>query len=154
MTEPQPAPWATAEDVTTLTGASVTEIELARARSVIELVVGRAEAGSNPTSKVRLKLRQAVAYQAAWMKDQPDLFSRMDLEQLSQDGFSAKLRESAQFLAPLARSALRSIVTGSGSTLTTVGMANPYTSGARRYYPASEGVVAVHDYPDDRWQQL
>lgn len=77
-------------------------------------VLTRAEhgAGGGPLREIddrdRYFLRLATAYQVAFMHDNPDMFSRADVTDASQDGESASFRNpDAHLLAPLARKALR-----------------------------------------------
>ena len=100
--------WATAEDAVTLTGTPVAEDDVVRAQAAVELAVGRteAEASAEITPRDLEWLRRAVAYQAVWMTRQPDLFRRLEVRQLAQDGMSATFTGSALVLAPWTRRAL------------------------------------------------
>lgn len=152
MTEPTPR-WATVGDVQVLTGASVTDAELLRAQALVELAVGRTAAQSSPTARLAGKLRQAVAYQAAWMKGQPDVFTRLDMTKVAQDGANVDLAADALILAPLAKRALGSLVRRpSGGT--SVALESTWGTAAAPYYPWAEGVVAVHDYEGEHWEPL
>lgn len=103
-------PWATPESVTVITGRTVDEAGIARAAAVIESVTGLIESVMRPetTDRDLYWLKQATSYQAAWMLDNPDVFSRADVTSAGQDGESAAFRNvDAHLLAPLARKALR-----------------------------------------------
>lgn len=102
--------WATAQDVQSLTGKVVDDLVVLQAQAVIELTSGGRVASLDSTllSTRNLDwLRRAVSYQAAWMVDQPDLFTRMDVSTMSQDGASATIRRDGLVLAPLARHCLK-----------------------------------------------
>lgn len=96
--------WATAAEVLDLTGATVTDAQLAQAQGIVELYAETTEAAdADQSAKTLRTLKRAVAYQAAWMTTQIDLFARLEVTSLSQDGVSLTPSEpDAQFLAPLA----------------------------------------------------
>jgi hypothetical protein len=147
-------PWASESDVSDITGIEVSAETVARAQSTIETIVGRME---SELSTVNMRssdlswLKKAVAYQAAWMSDQPDLFTRSGVEQLSQDGASVRPTPDGQTLAPFARKALRRL--GWKGTRSIYTPSTLWPDGPKRY-PASEGVVAVHDYGSEPWRPL
>lgn len=98
----------TTQEVKTLTGRTVTDDEIARAESHLELFHGLIVARPDITDRDAEWLKRAVAYQAAWMQGHPDLYEREDVTSASQDGESASFRNvEAHLLAPLARKALR-----------------------------------------------
>lgn len=102
--------WATTEDVTEITGHIVTAPTLAIARGIVETLTGLFESIERPDISDRdLEwLKRAVAYQAAFVKDNPDLFSRIDVTNASQDGEAVTFRNvDAHLLAPLARKCIR-----------------------------------------------
>lgn len=102
--------WATVEDVAEITGMTVVATDVAKARGIIETLVGVFESVERPGINDRdLEwLRRAVAYQAAFVKDNPDLFSRIDVTSAGQDGQSVAFRNvDAHMLAPLARKCIR-----------------------------------------------
>lgn len=73
---------------------------------------GPANPGSLRTDTTRRDLywlRQAVAFQAAWLADTPDYLERNDVESASQDGQSVTLKQDALVLAPLARRAIKKL---------------------------------------------
>ncbi len=102
--------WATVSDVADITGNVVTAPQIAIARGVIETLVGVFESANRPDISDRdLEwLKRAVCYEAAFVKDNPDLFSRIDVTSASQDGESVAFRNvDAHLLAPLARKCIR-----------------------------------------------
>ena len=104
------APWATLGDVADITGKTVTTSERGIAVRSLETMLGLIEAVERPDipDRDRYWLRLATAYQAAFVHDNPDLFSRADVTSASQDGESASFRNpDAHVLAPLARKAIR-----------------------------------------------
>jgi hypothetical protein len=102
--------WATVANVSDIVGLSVTEIEIRRAVATLETVTGLIEAVDRPdiTDRDRHYLMLMTCYQVAFMKDNPDLFSRADVTSASQDGESASFRNvDSHLFAPLARKAYR-----------------------------------------------
>jgi len=107
--------WATAADVLSLTGSTVTDPQLTQANAVIELHAGRIytlatlstpSGVTNTGARDAEWMRRACAYQAAWMLSQPDMFSRIDLSAVTQEGRAVGLKEHSFVLAPLAKRAL------------------------------------------------
>ncbi|WP_018502990.1 hypothetical protein [Parafrankia discariae] len=102
--------WATTADVAALTGVTVTDALLAQAQGVIDIHAGRTWADdlTRVGDRDRSWLALAVAYQAAWMAAQIDLFSRTEVTAVNQDGMQySPGHEDAMVLAPLARRSLR-----------------------------------------------
>jgi hypothetical protein len=114
--------WATAEDVQTLTGKVVQDSDIQQAEGAIALLsaIGRAALLDSTILSTRNLdwLRMASAYQTAWLVEQPDYFSRMDVSQMTQDGTSATLKADALVLAPLARRCLKRLSWRGVRTLT------------------------------------
>ena len=103
-------PWASIADVAEKTGVTVTTQERLFAVATLETMTGAIEDVSRVDISDRdlYWLKLAVCYQAAYVHDNPDLYSRADVMSVSQDGESASFRNpDAQILAPLARKALR-----------------------------------------------
>lgn len=99
--------WATAADVLTYTGITVTDAEVLRAQAIVELFAGTtteaSDRGMISTGNLR-KLRRAVAYQAGWATEHPDVFTNVDVTGWSQDGASGtQAHVNAALLAPLAK---------------------------------------------------
>ena len=103
------AAWSTVAQVLTLTAATVTEDELTRAEAVVALAVGR-DPATTPADALSARdaswIGKAVAYQAAWMQAQPDMFTRSAVTSYGDNGQSLTFAPSGQTLAPLARRAL------------------------------------------------
>ena len=107
--------WATSSDVTSLTGQTVTEAVVNQANAVIEVHSGRVyslSGVSDPNGVTNTGardiewMRRACAYQAAWMAAQPDMFTRLDLNAVNQEGRAVGLKDYTLVLAPLAKRAL------------------------------------------------
>ena len=103
-------PWASVADVVAKTGETVTEMHRTIAVGVLESVTGLIEEveRSDISDRDRYWLKLATCYQAAFVKNQPDLFSREDVSSVTQDGASAAYRNpDSHLLSPLARKCLR-----------------------------------------------
>lgn len=100
--------WATPQQVTEITGTTVTDAQLSQAQSSIEVLCNRIYPD---TPRIRPRdlywLGRAVAYQAAWEQGQYDLNTRMDANQVQQDGIVANLDARAMTLSPRAKGALQ-----------------------------------------------
>lgn len=113
------ASWASLSDVLTLTKTTVDAATLMQAQGVVELHAGVSHAMT--LGKLRgadkRALRQAVAYQAAFLDGSEGVFTRAGVDSLSQDGLSVTSARNGIgqtdtdtfTLAPLARAALRQL---------------------------------------------
>src|SRR4051812_34355252 len=99
--------WAEPSDVKRWTGYEVDADEVMRAQDLIELFAGATIEASNAGNISQANLRRlnrAVSYQAAWMTAHPDLFTNVDVDNISQDGSShTPSHVNAALLAPLAK---------------------------------------------------
>lgn len=103
-------PWATIADVAEVTGKTVTATERGIAVRSLETMIGLIEEVEREDipDRDRYWLKLATCYQAAFVLDNPDLFSRADVTSASQDGESANFRNvDSHVLSPLARKAIR-----------------------------------------------
>ncbi|MFB7111731.1 hypothetical protein [Streptomyces sp. NPDC056291] len=146
--------WATTADVLDITGVTVTEAQLTRAQHVIDMVSGRTYdihdllvAENRRRDLYWLKL--AVAYQAAWMIAQPDMFTRMNVTRVDQDMSEAEMGASALVLAPLARRALNRL---SWRGTRSLQVQRPRTDGPR-VLPAGSP-VRDEDWEEPLWRPL
>lgn len=102
--------WASVQNATDATGATVTAAQLAQAQAAIEVFTNRIYAD---TDRIRTRdlhwLGQAVAYQAAWIAGQFGLETRLDATQIQQDQVSTTLQGDGLVLAPMAARALRRV---------------------------------------------
>ncbi len=103
-------PWATPEDVLNVTRATVTDGEIMSAQFLVEIFAETTEEATevgNVSSRNLRLLSLAVCYQATWMQAHPDIFTNVDLANLSQDGVSGQMAHAnARLLAPLAKRCL------------------------------------------------
>lgn len=103
-------PWATVGDIYEVTKKTVTQEDRTSAVRSLETMTGLIESvpREDMTDRDRHWLKLATAYQAAFMLDNPDIFSRNDVTSAGQDGESAAFRNvDAHILAPLARKSIR-----------------------------------------------
>ena len=100
--------WATVAETLTYTGITVGADTLASAQAMIEIFADvTEEANDNISTKNLRLLKMAVAYQAAWITDHPDVFTHIDISTLLQDGVQYNvLHANSGVLAPMARRAL------------------------------------------------
>jgi hypothetical protein len=102
--------WATIADTLSYTSITVTQDDIDSAQAMIELFADVTEASSDASlisAKNLRMLKLAVAYQAAWMTSQPDLFTRSDVGLMTQDGISfTSPHANSGILAPMAKRAL------------------------------------------------
>ena len=97
--------WCDTAKVAELTDVTVTDAQLLKAQGVIETFVDvdPADPGEHLSVRDRERLVKATAYQAGWMFEKIELFSRTDVENLSQDGTAFRYANpDAVVLAPLA----------------------------------------------------
>src|SRR6266403_2981739 len=109
--------WATTADVLNITGKTVTAAQLQQAQFIVMLFSDISPDASFETTGVATglispknlrSLKFAVAYQAAWMPEHPDVFSNIDTTNVSEDGLSfTQAHENAAILAPLARRSIK-----------------------------------------------
>lgn len=102
--------WATTNEVLTYTGITVTQAEVDQAQFMIEMFADTTEDASDAgliSSKNLRFLKMAVAYQAAWITEHPDVFTHVDVSTMLQDGLQfTRGHENAMLLAPMARRAI------------------------------------------------
>lgn len=116
-----PVRWASPAQIYNITGVEVTDQEIQDAQMVVELHCGRTAAGMG-TTDARLRprdldwLRKAVAYQAAWQRDQPGYLERHWIKEIIQDGTNIVYASSGEAsnvaflnLGPLAARAIKNL---------------------------------------------
>lgn len=103
--------WATTANVETITGTTVTSAQLNAAQAVVELFVGvTPDADDAATTRDLHWLKQAVAWQSVWQKDQPGFSTRSSVEGGDQDGARwTYTSKAAVNLAPLAIRAIKNL---------------------------------------------
>jgi len=115
--------WATATDVLNITGITVTNAQVSIAGSIVDLFTGRPYSFSwtDPSSEEVIQynwfenvgatdtyyLNLAVVFQTVWMQQQPDLYTRLELDSIQTMRAPIKLNnDNALMIGPLARKAL------------------------------------------------
>uniref|UniRef100_A0AAU2A8C3 Uncharacterized protein n=1 Tax=Streptomyces sp. NBC_00093 TaxID=2975649 RepID=A0AAU2A8C3_9ACTN len=101
--------YATIEDVYEITGVNVDLATLKQAQAIIETASARpAELVSNETDI--LWLRKAVAYQCAYMDEDPtSVFEQPNMESVTQGQNKMVFGDKAVWLAPLAQKAIGNV---------------------------------------------
>lgn len=105
------ATWCLVQDVPLITGVTVTQAQLLQAGFNIDVAAARSYAvdGMRVGARDLNWLKLATAYQAAWLSTQVDAFNRIDALDISQGRSRTQLRDTAMFLAPHARKALKRV---------------------------------------------
>lgn len=100
--------WASIADVANMTSIAVTQAQLLAAQAIIDMhSETTVNARINIRPRDRWRLRQAVAYQAAWMSDTPDVFTRNEISSAGHAATSfAFVSPESVTLSPLAKNAL------------------------------------------------
>lgn len=100
--------WATVDEVAGITGRTVTDVQVEQAQAVIDLYANRTVDDEDAiAARDQNWLKKAVAYQAAWMLDQPGYTSRSAVTGVNQDGDITQFTSDRSVtLAPLAMRAL------------------------------------------------
>lgn len=102
------ANWATVADVHNFTGVTVVDADVNEAQGIIDVYAGiTTVAIANLKARDIRLLKQAVCYQAAWAAKQIDVFTRVDVQSVNQDGMNFTITDpDAMIIAPLARRCL------------------------------------------------
>jgi len=133
--------WATAADVTSLTGTTVTDTQLGMANAAVELHAGRLYSAAATTGSKDVEwMRRACAYQAVWMLAQPDIFTRLELEAVAASGRPVPITPTALTVAPLARRALGRV---SWLKSRSLHVRSPFQDAM------ALGLTGIRDYDDD-----
>ena len=100
--------WATVADVQSMTRITVDDATLLAAQAVIDLYSETPiESFNSIRPRDRLRLKQALVFQAAWMTSAPDLFTRDEVSSAGHAATSFAYTEPQSVtLAPLAKRAL------------------------------------------------
>jgi hypothetical protein len=103
--------WCTIGDVPLITTVTVDNPTLLAAGYNIDVACARpfATDSTHIGSRDLYWLKVATAYQAAWLSTQVDAFNRIDALDISQGRSRTQLRDTAMFLAPHARKALKRV---------------------------------------------
>jgi hypothetical protein len=98
--------------VSSVTGLTLTSQQIMNAQQVLNMYSNYTpeSSGFNMQPFDLMWLRYGMAYQAAWMTQQPGLLYRNDVDQLSQDGLSTHITDPRSvMLAPLALRSLKQL---------------------------------------------
>ena len=98
--------------VSSVTGLTLTSQQIMNAQQVLNMYSNYTpeSSGFNMQPFDLMWLRYGIAYQAAWMTQQPGLLYRNDVDQLSQDGLSTHITDPRSvMLAPLALRSLKQL---------------------------------------------
>lgn len=110
MTGPTPTAWATVADVLTYTKAVVEDSDVVAAQATIDMRVGRLPADvAKIGTRDQYWLKLAVAYQTAWLVDQPDAFDRIEVTETGGTSNKTSFTDSSLQLAPYAKDALKRV---------------------------------------------
>lgn len=98
--------WSTAAEALTYTKIAVDDSDIEAAQAMIEVFADVTEDALIGTKNLRL-LKMAVAYQAAWITDHPDVFTHVDVSSMLQDGIQfVNNNMNSGVLAPMAKRAI------------------------------------------------
>lgn len=97
--------WATIEETKAITAIDVTAQDLASAQNIVETLADTTEDSNGFMYSKNLRLlKNAVAWQAAWMSQHPDVFAAMEVNSATQDGLSyTSITALSGVVSPLAR---------------------------------------------------
>ncbi len=147
--------WVTAEEASDICGREVTADQIALAMPVIEIFTG-------VTTDVVLRrprdlrmLRYATAYQAVWMPAQVDVLTRMDVDDVDQDGVEfSKGDVDAHTLAPLAKLSIKRLTWMKSRAL--IPLTPEQAAHLRGVYLPGTGVTGTEEWLDDHqsWEPL
>lgn len=100
--------WATVAETLTYTGITASSANLDAAQAMIEIFADVTEDSNDNLGTKNLRLlKMAVAYQAAWITEHPDVFTHIDVNTLLQDGMQFSIMHAnSGVLAPMAKRAL------------------------------------------------
>ena len=112
--------WCTVADVLAFTGYTVTQPNVTTAQGVIEALLHRVWRDTDVDKRDFYWLTRAVAWQAAYHADHPELLTMMDVSSISQDGLSITFKATSGGMAmysPIAMRFLSALFRGSNTTI-------------------------------------
>lgn len=111
MTTPTQTTWATPADVLNLLDQEVTNSLVIVANTIIEILSARIYTLAAPRTGTRdiEWMKRAVAFEAVWITGQPDFFTRLDVNAITEGRRSIGVKELSMILAPMAKMALRRV---------------------------------------------
>jgi hypothetical protein len=86
--------WVSLEDVTNLAGATATSAQVILAQTLIEGLINRNWRETDVNEQDYYWLKRAVAWQSRHVVAHPEILDQVDLQSLSQDGFSVTFRDT------------------------------------------------------------
>lgn len=100
--------WATVAETLSYTGITVSTDNITAAQFMVELFADvTEEADANISTKNARLLKMAVAYQAAWLTEHPDVFTNIDITNMAEDGIAfSNAHANSGLLAPMAKRAI------------------------------------------------
>lgn len=113
--------WCDVAHVSVLTGVTATPNDMSRAQGIISVNtdVWPDELPDDLKPADQRRMADALAYEAAWLHGQVDLFSESSVTNVSQDGIQANyVSEYSQYIAPLAMVCLKRLSWNRAGTLT------------------------------------
>lgn len=119
---PAAGSWASVADTLSITGKTVTGTDVAAAQAILESVIHRVWRDTDATRRDYTWLRRAVAWEAAYVNEHPEVLTMMGIQSWSQDGMSFSVPPGGVtggkvYLAPLAIDALNNLFRGANSTI-------------------------------------
>lgn len=106
---PELEAWCTAADVVTYAKTEVDDDDVLRAQATIDIHAGRIFADADRIgARDRYWLKLATAWQAAWLADQPDAFSRLNVESTGSNN-GVQFADAGLELGPFAYTALKRV---------------------------------------------
>jgi hypothetical protein len=112
--------WCTVADVLAFTGLTVSQANVTTAQGSIEALIHRVWRDTDSAKRDFYWLSRAVAWQAAYHADHPELLTMMDVQSISQDGLSITFKASGTPMAMYSPTALRflsALFRGSNTTI-------------------------------------
>jgi hypothetical protein len=142
--------WATVTDVADITGTTVDDNVLRVANYVVSTHARRLYEldADRVSTRDAVWLKHAVSWQAAWLPDQPDFQTRMNIREISEAGRSTTLDATALELAPMAK---RNLNNCSFRRTRSLHVRSPFVDGAT---PISANALAEANDPYEQWRPL
>ncbi len=113
--------WCALTDIPALTGQPMpAPSDLVAAQGMTEALIHRVWRSTDATKRDFYWLRAAVAWQAIYVADHPEVLTMMDVASMSQDGVSVTFRagaQPAQLFSPIAMRFLNALYRGSNTTI-------------------------------------
>lgn len=142
--------WATVDDVADITGATVDDNILRVANYVIQVHARRIYALDATATGTRDSywLKAAVAWQSAWLPDQADFETRMNIQGISESGRATTLDATALTLAPMAKRAIDNCTWRRSRSLH---VRSPFVDGSTA---VSASATSSSNDPYERWRPM